>query len=300
MIAVDWGSTSLRLYRLDARGTILEKRRSEQGALTCEGHFSEVLAIQIEGWCDKLVVLSGMVGSRNGWHEMPYLDCPADLQGLASAMYELTSHGIVDRRLWLTPGLRHRSPSGVLDVMRGEETQIMGLPASLSSGTQQICLPGTHSKWVTLHDGRISNFSTSMTGEVYALLQRHSILGRLMTEVNEFAEDAFDAGMERSGEPGGVLHHLFGVRTAGLFERYPASELPSYLSGLLIGHEIRGLGYCSRPSMPSLIHVIGSDHLRTRYVRAFTRLGVDAIWHKEDHVATGLYRLAESANLRGD
>lgn len=299
MIAVDWGSSSLGLYRLDAQGDILEKRRSDQGVLVCEGRFAEVLAAQIEGWDDVLVVLSGMVGSRNGWHEMPYLDCPADLQELAGAMHKLDTHGLGGRRLWLAPGLRHCSPSGVLEVMRGEETQILGLPASLSSGMHQICLPGTHSKWVTLQDGRIRRFSTSMTGEVYALLRRHSILGKLMTEPDDrLAEDAFDGGLDRSGGPGGFLHHLFGVRTAGLFERYAADELPSFLSGLLIGHEIRGLCVSGNPPVPALIHVIGSDHLRTRYARAFARLGLDALWHDEDRVAIGLHRLAESADLQ--
>jgi 2-dehydro-3-deoxygalactonokinase len=298
MIAVDWGGSSLRLYRLDAQGGILDKRRSDQGVLACGGRFAEVLAAQIEGWGDTLVVLSGMVGSRNGWHEMPYLDCPADLQELARAMRELDTHGLTGRRLWLTPGLRHCPPSGVLDVMRGEETQILGLPASLSSGMHQVCLPGTHSKWVTLQDGRIRRFSTSMTGEVYALLRRHSILGKLMAEDDHgFAEDAFDGGLDRSGGPGGLLHHLFGVRTEGLFERYAGDELPSFLSGLLIGHEIRGLRASGSPPGPAPMHVIGSDHLRTRYARGFARLGVDAFWHDEDRVAVGLHRLAESAGL---
>lgn len=114
---------------------------------------------------------------------------------------------------------------------------------------------------------------------------------------NNVAEDAFDDGLHRSGAGGGFLNHLFEVRTAGLFERYSADELPSFLSGILIGHEIRALSSSCVWSDRAIIHVVGSERLWARYARAFAHLGVDALWHNEDSVAVGLYRIAERAGF---
>ncbi|WP_295954752.1 2-dehydro-3-deoxygalactonokinase [uncultured Xanthomonas sp.] len=292
MIVVDWGTSSLRGYRLDADGGILDQRRSDQGIAACQGRFPVTLAALIDGW-DGDVVLCGMIGSRNGWIELPYAPCPADAAALAAAMRPLQDPALPGRTLWFVPGVASDADA-VPDVMRGEETQLIGLLALLAqepptAEIHHVCLPGTHSKWVTLQDGRIASLATMMTGELYALLRTHSLLARLMdADDGVFDAAAFDAGVQRSGDPGGVLHHLFGVRSLGLFERLSAAAAPSYLSGLLIGHELR-----AHPVLPPVVHLVGGSGLLARYAHALATLGSRVRTHPEDLAARGLYRLAQ-------
>jgi len=258
VIAVDWGTSSLRCYRLDARGKIIEARASADGILSVPaGRFPDVLQRQIAGWSETPIVMSGMVGSRQGWKEAPYVQCPAGFDEIAAKLVE------VRQGAWIVPGLACRDSAGVPDVMRGEETQILGCGAQ---GT--LCLPGTHSKWVEVKNGRIERFSTFMTGEVYAVLKQHSILGRMMEE-GKPDEGAFAQGVERAGDEGGLLHHLFGVRTRGLMGELGAAASASYLSGILIGHELRAQG---APEFG----VLGTAELAARYQRAASLLGMKA------------------------
>ena len=258
MIAVDWGTSSLRCYRLDARGKIIEARASADGILSVPaGRFPDVLQRQIAGWSETPIVMSGMVGSRQGWKEAPYVQCPAGFDEIAGKLVE------VRQGAWIVPGLTCRDSAGVPDVMRGEETQILGCGAE---GT--LCLPGTHSKWVEVKNGRIERFSTFMTGEAYAVLRQHSILGRMMEE-GKPDEGAFAQGVERAGDEGGLLHHLFGVRTRGLTGELGAAASASYLSGILIGHELRAQG---APEFG----VLGTAELAARYQRAASLLGMKA------------------------
>ena len=292
MIAVDWGGTHLRLYRLDAAGNIRDRRHDGQGVQASRGRFAEVLAAQLSGWDDAHVVLCGMVGARGGWHEMPYLDCPAGIDEIARHMQRIHPPGFDGRELWLVPGLRDGASDPVPDMMRGEETQLAGLLGALPPGVHQVCLPGTHSKWVMVRDGRIERIRTSMTGEVYAVLRRHSILGALMPEDDsDFDAGAFDAGLRRSAEAGGLLHHLFGVRAVGLEGRHAQEALPSYLSGLLIGHELRASGLFTQVPRPAEVHLVGSQRLLVPYARALAALDVDVQRHPEDLAARGLHAL---------
>ncbi len=292
MIAVDWGTSSLRLYRLADDGQVRERRRSDQGVLACDGRFGEVLAREIAGWDDVDILLCGMVGGRGGWHEMPYLPCPAGNHALALGMQRFQPPGFDERALWLVPGLRDSDSDRVPDVMRGEETQLAALLDVLTAGTHLVCLPGTHSKWVTVRDGQVRRIATAMTGELYALLRQHSILGRLMPAGDvRFDGYAFDAGLKRSDDRGGLLHHLFGVRTTGLFQQFAAPALPSYLSGLLIGHELRASGLFSHAPRPAQVHLIGNDRLLASYAHAVTTLGVGVQRHPEDLAARGLHAL---------
>ncbi|QNH12714.1 2-dehydro-3-deoxygalactonokinase [Xanthomonas sp. SI] len=299
MIAIDWGTSSLRGYRLAADGRVLEQRRSDQGIGACQGRFAATLAALIDGWPGD-VVLCGMIGSRNGWIELPYAPCPADAAALAAAMQPLQDPALPGRTLWFVPGVAS-SAEAVPDVMRGEETQLIGLLDVLAqdapgAGGHSVCLPGTHSKWVDLQHGRIAALATMMTGELYALLRQHSLLARLMEADDAHFDGAgFDAGLQRSGEPGGLLHHLFGVRSLGLFERLSAAAAPSYLSGLLIGHELRA----RLPLAPS-VHLIGGSGLLNRYAHALRALGSAVHSHPEDLAARGLYRLAQRRGGIGD
>ncbi|MFC3550531.1 2-dehydro-3-deoxygalactonokinase [Lysobacter cavernae] len=293
MIAVDWGTTRLRAYRLDADGAVLERRDGGEGALSCAGRHAQALAALIAGWDDGAIVLCGMVGARGGWREVPYVDCPADAVQLAAALLPLQDEDLPDRKLWLVPGMADHTRS-VPDVMRGEETQVAGLLDTLDAGEHTVCLPGTHSKWVRVESGRITSIATAMTGELFALLRTHSTLGRLMESAqhDRFDAAAFDDGLARSAQPGGFSHHLFGVRSLGLFGRWPDEALPSYLSGLLIGHEVRALAASS--SAP--VHLLGGDALVDAYARALAALGIASIRHAETLGATGMHRLVR---LRG-
>jgi len=289
MIAVDWGTSSFRAYRLDAQGHILDRRSVARGVLTVDaGGFADVLAKEIGAWLDAepgSIFLSGMIGSRQGWKEVPYLACPVDSGTIVKAC------GTVDwdrgRRLFIVPGLSCRDAHGVPDVMRGEETQIIGAIEELG-GHAVVCLPGTHSKYVRMRDRRIMDFTTHLTGEVFGALWRHSILGRLGDAEAVGDEVAFDAGVDRSAEGQGLLHHLFGVRTRGLFAEIPAAGLASYLSGILIGHEIRA----AAPSEP--VAVIGGSELTRLYCRAFTRCGVPARPIAGETAPRGLWTIARS------
>ena len=290
MIAVDWGSTHLRMYRVGSDGTLHKRVRSGQGTLSSRGRFGEVLKAELAGWDEGPVLLCGMIGARGGWHEMPYLDCPAGLDALAAGMQRVQPADFAGRELWFVPGVRDDGPGAVPDVMRGEESQLAALLGTLPRGNHHACLPGTHSKWVEIRDGRIHRIRTCMTGELYAVLRGHSILGALMEGDEErFDPDAFDAGLLRSGESGGLLHHLFGVRTNGLAGRLRPEALAPYLSGLLVGHELRGGP--AGAALPTQVHLVGSPRLLDIYARALAAFGVGVQRHPEDLVAHGLHAL---------
>ena len=298
MIAIDWGGSSLRAYRLDDQGVVRERRRGNEGALACNGRFGKVLGALMADWDDPLVVMAGMVGARGGWIEVPYVRCPADLAALAAGMLRLDasreSPALAQRTLWCVPGMADRSmPAG--DVMRGEETQIAGLVDTLGDGAHTLCLPGTHSKWVQVRDGAIVHLSTAMTGEMYALLRAHSILGRGMPEGEPaFDAGAFDAGLACSRDPGGgLLHDLFGVRTALLFGRFQPQALASYLSGMLVGHELQA----ALAGLAGPVHLVGNEALVERYAHALQDRGIAVYRHPEELAAAGMYRLAKARGL---
>ena len=257
MIAIDWGTTSFRAYRLAPDGKVLESRSAPKGILAVPpGGFPAVLDTELGEWIKEApIVMSGMVGSRQGWVEAPYVPCPAGFEEIAAAVRE------VRKGLWIVPGVS--CLDGVPDVMRGEEVQVLGAGVD-----GLICLPGTHSKWVEVKGGRIERFSTHMTGELYAVLRQHSILGRMMEEGEPDAR-AFRDGVERSGEAGGLLHHLFGVRTRGLMGALGPAASASYLSGLLIGHEMRS---CAATE----VSLLGAPELTKLYETCATVLGIEA------------------------
>jgi 2-dehydro-3-deoxygalactonokinase len=256
MIAIDWGTTSFRAYRLDAQGNIVDTRSAALGILTVPpGQFAQVLEQQVSGWSERPIVMSGMVGSRQGWVEAPYVACPAGLEEVRAAMRE------VREGVWIVPGVSCRD--GVPDVMRGEEVQVLG-----AGSDGLICLPGTHSKWVVMEGGKIRRFRTYMTGEVFAVLKQHSILGRMMEE-GKPDPVAFADGVARSGQDGGLLHHLFGVRTRALMDELGAAATASYLSGILIGHELRSVE-------AKTAYILGAPELASLYVQAARQLGIAA------------------------
>lgn len=291
MIAVDWGSSSLRAFRLDAGGRVRDARRSNEGVLKSEGRYAGVLESTIVGWDDPLIVMAGMIGSRQGWQEAPYVACPANAEAIARAMVQLVEGAVPGRQAWLVPGLRSCGDDGMPDVMRGEETQLAGLLPALGGGAHALCLPGTHSKHVRVVDGRIESFRTYMTGELFDVLRRHSVLGRMMAQTTHRDEAAFADGMRLAGQGGGLLHQLFSVRTRALFDELAPDQLSSYLSGLLIGHELNALVPGATPT-----HIVAADGLADAYLAALALRGLPATRHREDSAAAGMHLLA---SLRG-
>lgn len=298
LIGVDWGTSSLRAYRLTVDGQILESVRGDKGILHVEdGAFAETLEATIGAWRtpDMPVILSGMIGSRQGWIEVPYLDVPAKLDEIAEALVRHPS----DPAIHIVPGLAQDPMDQAPDVMRGEETQIVGMIDG-GDGRHLLIMPGTHSKWVLVDDRRIAWFATFMTGELFAVLKNHSILGRLMADDDgRHHEDAFERGVRSAKDlPGGLLQRLFSARTLPLFERLPAGNVAAYLSGLLIGSEIdEALGNLKGSNDRLSITVIGASPLAERYIEALAQTGLDARKAADDAAARGQFLIAQKAGL---
>ena len=232
------------------------------------------------------VLMSGMIGSRQGWQEAPYLACPAGSADIAASLSRIKFDGA---EVLLVPGLTHTDAAGTPEVMRGEETQIVGVLGALGTGGI-ACLPGSHSKWARIANGKVAGFATYLSGEAFAALRGHTILGRMMKEAPHNPA-AFARGVARSADPGHLLHHLFGVRTLGLFGRLGETESASYLSGLLMGHEIRS----ALPAGGAAVHLIGSAALCTLYASALELCGARAVLHDEDAAARGLAMIGKHA-----
>jgi 2-dehydro-3-deoxygalactonokinase len=291
LVAIDWGTTNCRAFRIGAGGEILERRTSALGIMSVKNaNFAGALMDLARDWIDvptaPAVLMCGMIGSAQGWIEAPYLNLPAGADDIAG---KLVLAPDPRREIHVVPGLRGQGAAGP-DVMRGEETQILG--TGIADGV--ICLPGTHSKWAQVEGGRIVRFVTFMTGEVYSLLRRNSILGRLMIDAPHDAP-AFARGLVRSQSAGGLLHQLFTVRTAGLLEGLSREAAPSFLSGLLIGHEMHAVKELLAPRAAT---VVGAGALAQNYAIAMNVAGIEAEFVPgEDAAARGLCLVAQRAGL---
>jgi 2-dehydro-3-deoxygalactonokinase len=266
LIGVDWGTSTLRGARLDAAGQVLEEKSAPLGIVNVpNGDFAGVFAAQFSDWMEPgaRCLISGMAGSRQGWAEAPYVACPAGLDELAKHLLWIERD-----RIAIVPGLSD-TRGDVPDVMRGEEVQIFGAMRLAGLADGLFVLPGTHSKWATVRAGRVTGFRTFMTGEVYGLLARHSILGRTLDADAPLDAAAFRRGVAQAGSGAGLLHHAFGVRALALFGRLSPAESASYLSGLLIGEE---LGRQTLPPGGEVV-AIGASALVERYALALGERG---------------------------
>ena len=301
LIALDWGTSNLRASLLGDDGRILETRSGAGGVMAVPAQRFEAALMALAGdWITTHrcpLVASGMVGSRQGWQEAPYLPCPATLDAAAG---QLTTVALeAGPVLHIAPGLRCLGSDGQHDVMRGEETQLWG--AGLAAG--ECCvLPGTHAKWAWMGDGggdsgdQIRAFRTYMTGELYAVLSQHSILGRLM-QFGEPAPEAFEQGVRLGlAEHAQATHVIFAARTAGLMGEVAAHALPDFLSGILIGIEI---GSATCDGLPTQVTVLGDEALAARYEAALRVAGVAATRAPADATTRGQWRLALAAGLVG-
>ena len=310
LIGLDWGTTSMRAYLLDARGAILQQRRGAWGIRNVpDRDFAGLYAQATDGWDAALPALAcGMIGSRNGWHEAPYCDAPAGLDALAACLARVPGAA-----LSIVPGVRTVDRHGDPDVMRGEETQLVGA-LSPPRADALFVHPGTHCKWARLRAGRIAAFATWMTGELHAVLLGHSILGAALPAPREAAApearaqdadaagadwSAFDRGVARANADADFLHGLFTARSRMLEAGLQPAQVPEYLSGLLIGEEIRGAraaGWLARGARPVLI---GEPSLVARHARAFTQLGVPFERGPHEAAPAGLLAIARAAGLVG-
>ena len=304
LIGLDWGTSSLRATLFDGGGAAHEVRQRPWGIRHLpEGGFVAALSAICFDWPAAPLLAAGMVGSRQGWREAPYVDVPADLRSLAAACVRVALDD--GRALHIVPGVRDSTGP---DMMRGEETQVLGalaLRPALAAHAQFV-LPGTHSKWVRARNGAIERLHTAMTGELFAVLRTHSILGAGLDpapapgdDQSAFDEAAFDAGVHAALDSGaaGALSRLFSARALMLEGGLAARVVPDYLSGLLIGEEFRAAraaGWLDDSDAPVLL---GDEALCVRYRRAATESGWREPEYAADASTRGLWQIAVAAGL---
>jgi len=265
-IAVDWGTTNRRAYLLDGAGHRIDEFEDAKGVLTVTDFPAAVAEIR-ERLGDRPLLLAGMIGSNKGWVEAPYVPCPAGIDELAA---NLTWAG---EREAIVPGVSYIG-QGRADVMRGEEVQLLGgVAAKLVAKEALVCHPGTHNKWALLRGGIIKTFGTVMTGELFSLLKDHSILADLLAGPVE-PNDAFKRGVRSALENDLLPASLFGVRAGVLLGQTNKDDAASYVSGLLVGTDVRiGLTW----PMAVRIMVIGRPELTRLYAAAIVEAGREAV-----------------------
>jgi 2-dehydro-3-deoxygalactonokinase len=290
LIGVDWGTSSLRIARLDAQGRAIEEREFARGILTvAPGGFPAVFDEACGDWTETpgtLALICGMAGSRQGWRETPYAHCPAGFAQVASKLAWIEAG-----RIAVVPGLSCEN-AGVPDVMRGEETKALGAMKLLDRDDARIVMPGTHCKWARVRGGRIESFATFMTGEFYSVLHQHSILARTMAAADDgLDEDALRRGIDHAMRAGNLLNAAFSARTLSLFERLSPQAAPSYLSGLLIGEELRAQ---KLDELQEPLVLVGARKLTQRYGIALDHLRVPFRSMGQEATWLGLAAIAQS------
>jgi 2-dehydro-3-deoxygalactonokinase len=297
LIGVDWGTSSLRAFLIDTDGQVIDDASSPQGIMQVPGKtFEAVLDRLIGPWrrqANVPILASGMITSRNGWVETPYAAMPLGACDLARVLvpYDVASGARIH---FITGALIEHA--GGPDVMRGEETQIIGASAlGLNDGT--FVMPGTHSKWVQAVDGQIVDFSTYMTGEIFAALKGHTILGTLM-EGDDFNEEAFEMGVAAGLDTkANLLNNLFHVRTLPLMDKIPKIATADYMSGMLVGTEVAAA--TRNIEDIGTITIVGRNDLSERYESALNTAGFECRRAPDDIVAKGHFLIARAAGLAG-
>jgi 2-dehydro-3-deoxygalactonokinase len=261
-IAGDWGTSNLRLFLCDARGSVLDSTTGP-GVAGSAGRCADIFDSLTSKWAaTPPAVLCGMVGSNIGWVQAPYAPCPATLAEIAAH-----SASLRDGHIRIVPGLSCRNRFDAPDFMRGEETQILGalaLAPQLGQGRQLLCLPGTHTKWALLSDGIVTEFLTAPTGELFELLSDHSVLVR---ERGAVTDDAFRNGLEQFARfpRAQLLDRLFECRSRALAGELAPRDATAFLSGLLVASDIAG-ALETLGELPA-VHLIGSPNLTRLYAQ---------------------------------
>ena len=281
-VAVDWGTSNRRIFEI-ACGKVVASREDDQGILNCRDFAAEVAAIR-EQANGAPVLLAGMIGSNRGWVEVPYVAAPAGLAEVAAAVTW------VEPDVGIVPGVSYTDAIAA-DVMRGEEVQIIGALVLGQIGDGLVAHPGTHGKWIEIEDGRIARFRTVMTGDVFAALKAKSILSDLL-EGEADTGAAFVRGVDHGLAHGDLTAELFTVRARVLLGQAARADAASYVSGLLIGNEVRiGLGRLREPVIP----LIGTAALTARFAVALERAGrTGRVVDGEDAFVAGMIAIMDA------
>ena len=291
--AVDWGTSSFRLWLLDAEGAVIASSRSDEGMMHCaKAGFAPILGAhlaKVEAPAGTPVVICGMAGARQGWLEAPYVEVPASLEALPTQAIKIAG---AKNDVRILPGISLNDPQAP-NVMRGEETQLLG--AVSESGNALVCMPGTHSKWVEIENGVVTRFSTFMTGELFSLLTKHGILQHAIEEKAVVSSDdaAFQSALERTeGQAHAVLSGFFGVRAAQLLGLESRGDGAAHLSGLLIGGEVSAARELF--GMDDRVTLIASDPIKTLYATAMEKQGFRVVSKDAGEASrAGLFRSAK-------
>ena len=287
LVAVDWGTTRLRAHLLAPDGGFLASAGADTGVQSVPpGGFPAALRACCGDWLAAHpglpIIMAGMVGSRNGWVEAPYAPVPCGAEELARASLELEFDG---HKLHLVPGVDIRWPDGAYDVMRGEETQVLGL--GLQDGI--ACLPGTHSKWIEVSDGRIARFATFITGELYAAMSS-SFVARL-AQTPEASEPAATLARQAAAMPGGLSRALFQARSRVLAGDMPGAGVLPFLSAVLVADEIAGASRLF--GAPRQVHLVAGEPQAAIYRQALAQAGIAvALADPQAAFAAGLRAIA--------
>lgn len=292
LIAVDWGTSNFRAFLVDRQsGECLDSRRSDAGLRSLSSaEFPHYCASQVGDWREEgrvPIYLAGMVGAKRGWAEAPQLELPVDSGDLAEHM--VPAPGLDNA--WIVPGVKMLQPEHV-DVMRGEEIQAFGALMLADETSALCCLPGTHSKWAQIEEGRMVAFTTAMTGELYHVMRHHTLPGEPSRSAAEFDAAAFHQGLKAAEHPAGVLHALFEARSRYLYAGLAAEQVGSFLSGVLIGSEVAHQRSLHRNV--SQVLLVGSPALNGLY-----RLALESSAFRVHEITSdaatlaGLCRLAE-------
>ncbi len=276
-IAVDWGTSRLRIWQLNSLNQVLAQAESDQGMNGLNSdQFENVLLAQIVGWLPSdqctLIIACGMLGSKQGWFEVAYIETPCYATTLPSQAHTKDPR----IQVHICPGIKQPSPA---DVMRGEETQIAGFIASNTAFNGLICLPGTHSKWAEIQSQKVQKFQTYLTGELYGLLANQSVL-RHSLDTNAWDDEAFcEAVLFSVNHPQSISAKLFSLRAQALIDDLDAGSINAALSGYLIGLELAdNRAACQGQT----VLLIGDSALASLYSKALSLLGIESTQTKTD------------------
>jgi 2-dehydro-3-deoxygalactonokinase len=300
LIAVDWGTSRLRAFLLDRDGTVLAEAGSDQGInKLAPGQHEAVFERLTAGWPKAPAIMAGMIGSRQGWREAAYLPCPASPAGLAGKLLRFETAG--GRPVAVVPGIMVRSPARDGDVIRGEESQIIGLLGRDPGFEGVVILPGTHSKWATVGGGALADFQTFLTGEMFELLSRQSFLRHSVAEGSQEPSTlpGFALGVKRTVNEGlPFLAAIFSVRVRQLLDNAAPEDNLAYLSGLVIGGEIAAAKATGRLVPGAVPRIIGNRSLARAYHRALEIAGyATETLDGSEMVLAGLTHLARVTGL---
>lgn len=270
-LVVDWGTTNFRAFLLDQNNKLVDSQSLHKGLLqVTEGQFSDVLETILKNWLPDYkhlpILMAGMVGSAKGWVNVKYVSTPANIANLALHAHRFTLPW--GAPALIMPGVSHQYREQKYDVMRGEEVQIFGLSKLKKSDNFTAILPGTHSKHVRFEANMIHSFSSFLTGEFYSILTKHSLLGMGLIHSDALNKEVFIQGV-MEGQEGELTNKVFLGWTGRLFNQLTTENAADYLSGMLIGYELRNL-------TANQLYLVGGQELSSRYLTACQALSIKA------------------------